>query len=166
MVGHFLVPVLSIPQKLTRNFIADLICKKRGLETKDYVFIVKHNNAEIVVPLDRTVDSLGDRTEDLALVKRSEVASLKSAPVGKTRTVQLQNTNPSGENFSPCFSSRVFVDLTDCHPASIFKRLSEPPQPKYQSASDVTSTYQRYTVQRKLPMPLARHPRTIAIDGN
>lgn len=51
--------------------------------------------------------------------------------------------------------------------ASIFKRLSEPPGPKpYQSASDLTSTYKRYNVQRKLPMPLGRHGRTIAIDGD
>jgi hypothetical protein len=53
--------------------------------------MVRHNDVDIVVPLDRTVDSLGDRRE-LTLVRRSQVASLR----GNVKQKNLQNTNPSG----------------------------------------------------------------------
>lgn len=71
----------------------DHICKKRGiLNAKDWALVVRHNNTDIVVPLDRTVDSLGDE-HDLILVRRSDVAGLRGAAQPKN----LQNTNPSGE---------------------------------------------------------------------
>lgn len=57
-------------------------------------------------------------------------------------------------------------ELTSQRAASIFKRLSEPAQPRYQSTANLTSNYQRWNVMRKLPVPLGRHPRTIAIDGD
>ncbi|KAL8283256.1 hypothetical protein RQP46_006034 [Phenoliferia psychrophenolica] len=133
---------INVPNDMYLTDVLDHLCKKRGLDNpKDWALVVEHDGVEIVVPLDRTVNSLGDR-HNLNLVKRSQIPSLR----GQSRQATVRtNVNPS---------------------ASIFKRLSEPPQPKYQSASDLTSAYVRYQVQRKLPMPLGRHPRTIAIDGD
>ncbi|KAM0756389.1 SIN1-domain-containing protein [Meredithblackwellia eburnea MCA 4105] len=132
---------INVPSDMYMSDVLDHICKKRGLESKEWTLVVQHDGKEIVVPLDRNVNSLGEQ-HNLTLVPRSRYVNPR-AP--STRQNTVTNVNPS---------------------ASIFKRLSEPPQPKYQSTLDLTSAYQRYTVQRKLPMPLGRHPRTIAIDGD
>lgn len=72
----------------------DHICKKRGLlNPKDWALVVRHNDSDIVVPLDRTVDSLGDE-HDLILVRRTDVAGLR----GAAKPQALQNNNPSGES--------------------------------------------------------------------
>ena len=47
--------------------------------------------------------------------------------------------------------------------ASIFKRRSEAPPPTSPRA-DITSTYKKFIVQRK--MPIGRHERILAIDGD
>ncbi|KAI5478231.1 stress activated MAP kinase interacting protein Sin1 [Pseudohyphozyma bogoriensis] len=148
-----IVTTVQVPNDMYMSDVLDHICKKRGPgfeNPKEWSLIVHHNDMDIVVPLDRTVDSLkegdGDSSQTgiiLTLVRRPQVPALKGKP-------SIGNTNPS---------------------ASIFKRLSEPPQPKYQSASELNSAvassqYQRWFVQRKLPMPMGRHPRTIAIDGD
>ncbi|GAA5958418.1 hypothetical protein JCM21900_002188 [Sporobolomyces salmonicolor] len=131
---------VQVPSDMYLVDVLEHICRKRAIENaKDWALIVRLSDGDVVVPLDRTVESLGDQHE-LVLVPRSQVG-----------TVGLRQRNP--RNINPS--------------ASIFKRLSEPPQPKYQSASQLTSTYQLYHVQRKLPMSLGgRHPRTIAIDGD
>ncbi|KAK4701076.1 target of rapamycin complex 2 subunit MAPKAP1/AVO1, partial [Phenoliferia sp. Uapishka_3] len=153
---------INVPSDMYMSDVLDHICRKRGIENpKDWALVVENNGQEIVVPLDRTVNSLGDR-HDLTLVKRSQISSFRD----QSRSAHVRtNVNPSGALFSLLFGLRQKW-LINPITASIFKRLSEPPQPKYQSATDITSTYQRYTVQRKLPMPLGRHPRTIAIDGD
>lgn len=94
--------------------VLDMVCKKRKLVTKEWA--LKVADRDIVVPLDRTVESLQD-AKNLTLVKRATVQNLIKE---QTRVGKLQNTNPS---------------------ASIFKRLSEPPQPQYFSDLDLTSTY-------------------------
>lgn len=112
---------------------------------------MQHNNSSIVVPLDRTVDSLGSQHE-LSLVRRNQLQ--RGVSNASSTTGGVQNVDPS---------------------ASIFKRLSSEEdgrstqQPRYQSAMelmDLTTNYKKWNVQRKLPVPLGRHPRTIAIDGD
>ncbi|KAH8914911.1 SIN1-domain-containing protein [Atractiella rhizophila] len=125
------------------DYIADVLtlaCKKQNLrDPKEWAFVVMDGTRQIVVPPERTVAALGDSLT-LDLVKRTTIASPLDRKVGA-----IQNVNPS---------------------ASIFKRLSEPPQPKYVSAADLTSTYKKYTVYRKMPMPLGRHERVLSIDGD
>jgi len=49
--------------------------------------------------------------------------------------------------------------------ASIFKRMSEPPEVQYSSAMDYTGAYKKYVVFRRLPVLVGRHERILAIDG-
>ncbi|GAA5880007.1 hypothetical protein JCM16303_004434 [Sporobolomyces ruberrimus] len=132
---------VEIPSDMYLVDVLEHICRKRDLgSSNDWAFIVRLSDGEIIVPLDRTVESLGDQ-RDLVLVSRSQVGT-----VGMRRRRNTQNINPA---------------------ASIFEQVEEPSTPRYQSASQLTSTYQLYRVQRKLPMSLGgRHPRSIAIDGD
>ncbi|GAA5900843.1 Avo1p [Sporobolomyces salmoneus] len=135
---------IEVPSDMYLLDVLELICRQRNLGTSnDWAFIVRLSDGEIVVPLDRTVKSLGDQRE-LVLVSRSQVG-----------TVGLRRQRRNTENIDPS--------------ASIFTQVAEEPMtPRYQSASSqLTSTYQLYRVQRKLPMSLGgRHPRSIAIDGD
>ncbi|CAO1613477.1 unnamed protein product [Sympodiomycopsis kandeliae] len=129
---------LNVPSETYLADVLDLICKKRSLANPDeWAFVVPDKN--IVVPLDRTVESL-QGSHDLALVKRSTLGAQ-----GDQAALASQSTNPN---------------------ASIFKRLSEPAQPRYNAAKDVTSTYKSWTVNRKMPMFVGRHERTLTIDGD
>ncbi|GAA5983638.1 hypothetical protein JCM5350_004895 [Sporobolomyces pararoseus] len=134
---------VEIPSDMYLLDVLEHICRKRNLgSSNDWAFIVRLSDGEIVVPLDRTVESLGDQRE-LVLVSRSQVG-----------TVGLRRQRRNTQNINPS--------------ASIFQQaVEEPSTPRYQSASQLTSTYQLYRVQRKLPMSLGgRHPRSIAIDGD
>lgn len=129
---------LNVPSETYLADVLDLICKKRRLANPDeWAFVVPDDN--IVVPLDRTVESL-QGSHDLVLVKRSTLGAL-----GGQDVLASQSTNPN---------------------ASIFKRLSEPAQPRYNVAKDVTATYKSWTVTRKMPMFVGRHERTLTIDGD
>ncbi|KAM0786837.1 hypothetical protein ACM66B_002265 [Microbotryomycetes sp. NB124-2] len=133
---------LQVPRDMYLNDVLGYICRKRGLENvKDWALIVKHNRNSILVPLDRHVDSLGGKNE-LVVVPRTSVAGARSL-----KPTVLQNTNPS---------------------ASIFGPRQDAIMPKYQTAAEMasSSSYQKWNVQRKLPVPLGRHPRCIVIDGD
>lgn len=110
--------VVSTVKVTTNTYLADVIdtiCRKRKehlKDAKDWALML--GDKDIVAPLDRTVESLRGN-HNLRLVKKSQIANLLD---GSSK--QLANVNPS---------------------ASIFKRLSEPAQPKYVSASDVTRLY-------------------------
>ncbi|KAK4057465.1 Component of a membrane-bound complex containing the Tor2p kinase [Microbotryomycetes sp. JL221] len=133
---------LQVPSDMYINDVLVHLCRKRGLDNpKDWTLIVRHNRSNIVVPLDRTVDSLGDRHE-LVLVHRMLVAGSRSS-----KPAMLQNTNPSASIFAP--RQDVAAGL-----------------PKYTTVADMTTSYQKWNVQRKLPVPLGRHPRCIVIDGD
>ncbi|GAA5823333.1 hypothetical protein JCM5353_008237 [Sporobolomyces roseus] len=133
---------VEVPSDMYLVDVLEHICRKRNLgNAEQWALIVRLSDGDIVVPLDRTVESLGDQHE-VVLVARSQVGT-----VGLRQRRNPQNIDPS---------------------ASIFQQQAEEPTtPRYQSASQLTSTYQLYRVQRKLPMSLGgRHPRTIAIDGD
>lgn len=108
--------VISTVKVTTKTYLADVvetICKKRREhlgDAKSWVLML--GDRDIIAPTDRTVESLRGNYS-LRLVKKKEISGLVQA----TQSGQLANTNPS---------------------ASIFKRLSEPAQPRYVSASDVT----------------------------
>ncbi|PWO00126.1 hypothetical protein FA09DRAFT_345243 [Tilletiopsis washingtonensis] len=129
---------LQVPSDMYLADVLEMICRKRQLASPDeWALIVP--DKKIVAPLDRTVESL-EGNHDLALVKRSSLGAQ-----GGAGALTAQSTNPS---------------------ASIFKRLSEPGQPRYNKAKDVASTYKSYTLNRKMPMSVGRHERTLTLDGD
>ncbi|KAI8451027.1 stress-activated map kinase interacting protein 1-domain-containing protein [Phakopsora pachyrhizi] len=131
--------------------VLEMLCKKKSLgDSKDWALLVPSSPSipvhqrDIIVPLDRTVQSLQGVTS-LALVKRSQVTSklLRNSQINRNFT--SQNTNPS---------------------ASIFKRLSEPPQPKYVSITDLTSTNRTFVVQTKRRGILGKQERLLTIEDD
>ncbi|GAA5943805.1 Avo1p [Sporobolomyces koalae] len=136
---------VEVPSDMYLADVLELICNKCSLgSSSDWALIVRLSDGDIVVPIDRTVESLGDQHE-LHLVARNQI--------GTVGNLLRQRRNPP-KNIDPS--------------ASIFEQQAEEPAtPRYQSTSQMTSTYQLYRVQRKLPMSLGgRHPRLIAIDGD
>lgn len=118
--------------------VLELICRKRSLGKADEWALIVPDKNNIVVPLDRTVESL-QGSHNLALVRRSTLGAQ-----GGTAALAGQSTNPN---------------------ASIFKRLSEPAHPRYHTPKNVASTYKSWTVNRKVPMFVGRSERTLTIDG-
>lgn len=118
--------------------VLELICRKRALGNADEWALIVPDKNNIVVPLDRTVESL-QGSHNLALVRRSTLGAQ-----GGTAALAGQSTNPN---------------------ASIFKRLSEPAHPRYHTPKNVASTYKSWTVNRKVPMFVGRSERTLTIDG-
>lgn len=99
---------INVPNDMYMSDVLDHICKKRGIDNpKDWALVVEHDGEEIVVPLDRTVNSLGDRHQ-LNLVKRSQIASLRGQP---RQTNVRTNVNPSG---APAFADLLNLQLTPC----------------------------------------------------
>lgn len=139
---------LNVPTDMYLADVLEQVCKKKDLgNPRDWALIVPATSnfivgrKEVVVPLDRTVESL-QGVNLLALVKRSQVPS---ALLRQSRRGATNNTNPS---------------------ASIFKRLSEPPQPKYVTATDLTTTFKSYQVHTKRRGILGKQERMLSIDGD
>lgn len=122
------------------RYLADVletICKRRELGSPEKWALVVPEK-DIVVPLDRTVESL-QGNYDLALVRRQDLGLQHSG------AFTTQSTNPN---------------------ASIFKRISQP-EPRYQAAAkEIASVYKSYTVNRRMPTFLGRHERILTIDGD
>lgn len=138
--------VVSTVKVTTQTYLADVvetICKKRKEhlgESKNWVLML--GDRDMIAPLDRTVESLQDNF-NLRLVNKARIQGLINTAGNVKRP--LANTNPS---------------------ASIFKRLSEPPQPRYVSASDVTPQRKRWRLFRKHAMSLTKHERILSIDDD
>ena len=137
---------LQVPSDMYLADVLEMICRKRHLSNvEDWALIVPDKS--IVVPLDRTVESL-QGNHDLALVRRSSLGAL-----GNTGALSSSSTNPN---------------------ASIFKRYSATSdpnaasgQPKYTKALDIAAAYKSYTVYRKSPMFGGRHnERSLTLDGD
>ncbi|SGY77218.1 BQ5605_C005g03581 [Microbotryum silenes-dioicae] len=155
---------INVPGDMYMNDVLEHVCKKRNLENaREWAFTVRHRGSEIIVPLDRMVESLGDNHE-LKLVRRTEIGGLRGA--GQINTPLVGEMNPSGEYFEVAFGCLsedcLLIPLWAPFAASLFRR---PGQDAYQSASELAATYRRYSVMRKLGV-LGRHPRIIAIDGD
>lgn len=128
-------------QVTSDRYLADVletICKRRDLGSSDkWAFVVP--DKDIIVPLDRTVESL-QGNYDLALIRRKDLGEQLSG------ALTSQSTNPN---------------------ASIFKRVSHQSQPRYHTAAkQLASTFKSYTVNRRLPAFLGRHERVLTIDGD
>jgi len=132
------------------DVLENLVKKKSLGQVKDWALLVPSlpsipaHQRDIVVPLDRTVQSL-QGVNSLALVKRSQVSSKLLRNTQLNGNTSSQNTNPS---------------------ASIFKRLSEIPQPKYVSITDLTSTSKSFIVQTKRRGILGKSERLLIIEDD
>ena len=87
---------LHVPSDMYLADVLELTCKKKSLENpKEWILVVPDRG--IVVPLDRTVESL-QGTHQLALQRRgimpNNAAATSSA---REKRAGLQNTNPNGE---------------------------------------------------------------------
>jgi len=128
---------LQVPSDMYLADVLETICRKRQLADVDqWAFVVPEQN--IVVPLDRTVESL-QGNHDLALVRRQDLGHQAGSGA-----LTGQSTNPN---------------------ASIFKRMSQPAQ-QFRSGKEIASTYKSYTVNRKQASFLGRHERILTIDGD
>jgi hypothetical protein len=136
--------VVTTLKVTTQTYLADVLetlirkRKEHLQDSKDWVLML--GDQDIIAPTDRTVESL-QGNYNLRLVKKIQVSDLlrreKESAAGR-----LANTNPS---------------------ASIFKRLSEPQQPKYVTASDISGP-QKWNVFRKHAMSLGRHERVLSSE--
>lgn len=137
---------LQVPSDMYLADVLEMICRKRHLSNVDEWALLVPDKS-IVVPLDRTVESL-QGNHDLALVRRSSLGAL-----GGTGALSSSSTNPN---------------------ASIFKRYSAASernapsnQPKYTKALDIAAAYKSYTVYRKSPMFGGRHnERSLTLNGD
>jgi hypothetical protein len=135
--------VVTTLKVTTQTYLADVLetlirkRKEHLHDSKDWVLML--GDRDIIAPTDRTVESL-QGNYNLRLVKKREVSELLQRE--KDIAGRLNNTNPS---------------------ASIFKRLSEPAQPRYVTASEITAP-QKWIVSRKHAMSLGRHERVLTSE--
>lgn len=88
---------LQVPSEMYLADVLEMICKKRHLENADEWALTapdKMKDRDIVVPLDRTVESL-QGNHDLQLVRRSTLGAQ-----GGAGALKGQSTNPNGESCS------------------------------------------------------------------
>lgn len=147
-----IMTTLNVSMDMYLADVLETLCKKKALgPSKNWALVVPSSSSissqqrDIIVPLDRTVQSLQGVTS-LALIKRSQVSSkllINSDIINGSSN--SHNTNPS---------------------ASIFKRLSEPPQPKYVSITDLTSTNKSFVVQTKRRGILGKQERLLTIEDD
>jgi hypothetical protein len=142
---------LNVTMDMYLADVLESLVKKKSLgQVKDWALLVPSSPSipahqrDIVVPLDRTVQSL-QGVNSLALVKRSQVSSKLLRNTQLNSNISAQNTNPS---------------------ASIFKRLSEIPQPKYVSITDLTSSSKSFLIQTKRRGILGKSDRLLTIEDD
>lgn len=145
-----IMTTLNVSMDMYLADVLEMLCKKKGLgSSKEWALVVPAQSIgtqtsqqrDILVPLDRTVESLQGVTS-LGLMKRNQVSSkLLIGMAGMNNT----NTNPS---------------------ASIFKRLSEPPEPKYVSINDLVKSNKSFVVQIRRRGILGKHERVLSIEDD
>ncbi|BGP51133.1 Component of a membrane-bound complex containing the Tor2p kinase [Rhodotorula kratochvilovae] len=141
---------VQVPSDTYLADVLELVIRKRGFRTsaREWALVVRLQDGDLVVPLDRTVESLGEQHE-LELVPRAQVGP---GGVRKMLGASGRNQDPSQSIFMP-------------------SHLAAAAQPAYQSAAAAATAaaapYLHFSVLRKLPMSLGgRHARVIAIDGD
>ncbi|OAV87460.1 hypothetical protein PTTG_10081, partial [Puccinia triticina 1-1 BBBD Race 1] len=142
---------LNVTMDMYLADVLESLVKKKSLgAVKDWALLVPSSPSipahqrDIVVPLDRTVQSL-QGVSSLALVKRAQISSKLLRNTQLNGNTAAQNTNPS---------------------ASIFKRLSEIPQPKYVSITDLTSSSKSFLIQTKRRGILGKSDRLLTIEDD
>ncbi|KAF7323684.1 hypothetical protein MKEN_00589200 [Mycena kentingensis (nom. inval.)] len=131
---------ISVSAGMYMQEVLEKVCAKTKLdEPKNYALLLATDNTRILIPLDRTVASLGGKKE-LVLIRRTLIGDNVVRGTGRT-------TDPN---------------------ALILKRMSDTPEvAKYSTttAIDYSNVYKQYTIYRKMPMLVAKQERTLAFDG-
>lgn len=125
--------------------VLEQVCRKKRLDKSGY--ILKLHQKNVLAPLDRTVESLGDNT-DLELVKRKFTDGLGDRP----------GSPSSADPNTPLLTSNPLP------PPTKKKRLLQP----HGTTPDILQSigYQKFIVWRRQPMSfMSRHERILAIDG-
>lgn len=137
--------ILDVTTETYLGDVLDQVCKRRNLDK--FMFSLRLAGSNVVVPSDRTVESLGGRVE-LLLVR-------KKATDLFTDTALPRSMTPNAPIVAAAGSSARLGGLTETSGLSSF------------IPDIVTSnTYQRWTVWRRQPMSfMGRHERILAIDG-
>ncbi|KWU43415.1 hypothetical protein RHOSPDRAFT_35020 [Rhodotorula sp. JG-1b] len=124
--------------------VIELVLQRLSLASSetahDFVLVVRLADGDMVVPPDRTVESLGEQ-HVLELVPRSDVG-----PAG-LRRFRTRDEQPDA--------------------AGIVTRPEHARETSRIPIADLAGLYERFTVLRKVPLSLGgRHARVIAIDGD
>nr|GAT49474.1 predicted protein [Mycena chlorophos] len=131
---------ISVSSSIYMQEVLEKVCNKTKLDDpKNYALLLESDGKRILIPLDRTVASLGEQ-RSLVLIRTTLIGDNVVRGTGKT-------TDPN---------------------ALILKRMSDTPEVvKYSSTSaiDYNNVYKQYTIYRKMPMLVAKQERTLAFDG-
>lgn len=152
--SHEGYPQLVALDVTTDTYLAEVletVCKRRNLNKASY--ILKVSNTNVLAPLDRTVESLGER-EDIDLVPQQFNKTITGSPTSNT------NTPPN----APLFITETKTKNKKSTNAQILQ-----PHPLSQTETLVNNnmTYKRWTVFRRQPMSfLPTQERTLAVDGD
>lgn len=141
---HAQSTVLDVTTETYLGDVLDQVCKRRNLDK--IMFSLRIAGTNVVVPSDRTVESLQGRTE-LLLVRKRATDLL-------TDTVMPRSMTPNAPILSSTF-------------AGTRSALAESSSLTSHIPDIVTSnTYQHWVVWRRQPMSfMGRHERILAIDG-
>ncbi|KAI9789654.1 MAG: hypothetical protein M1833_002271 [Piccolia ochrophora] len=148
--------------------VLDTVCKRRNLDKATHLLKVSGTN--VVAPLDRTVESLGEQRSELDLVRRRfgldagpmSTMSPGSTPPNAPLPLTEHLSNPS----SSSTSSRHHHFAKPARRANPHQAMLPHPLAQKQDLLGLSTPYKRYTVWRKQPMSfLPTHERSLAIDG-
>ena len=131
--------------------VLDTVCKRMNLEKAHHFLRV--TGTSTVAPLDRTVESIGNRTE-LDLIRRRFAHD-----GGMGITGSPGSSSPNAPLFLP----------TETTPTKKGKKTTVPAHPLSQKQDlwGNTTNYKKYTVIRKQPMSFTpSHQRTLLMDGD
>ena len=151
--------------------VIELVLQRLSLASSetahDFVLVVRLADGDMVVPPDRTVESLGEQ-HVLELVPRSDVG-----PAG-LRRFRTRDEQPDAAGIgmrqifaSPPGTPHVWYVLTQQVWVATVTRPEHARETSRIPIADLAGLYERFTVLRKVPLSLGgRHARVIAIDGD
>ncbi|KAI9853029.1 MAG: hypothetical protein M1838_002808 [Thelocarpon superellum] len=126
--------------------VLDIVCKKRNLDKAHHIF--KVSNTNVVAPLDRVVESLGEHT-DLDLVRRrfgNDGGMVGGSP---------GSTPPNAPLIMIDRRKGAKKEAQMLHPLT-----------HHEDALGIAANYKKYTVWRKQPMSfMPTHERILALDA-
>lgn len=152
--------------------VLDMVCRKRNLDKAQHM--LKLHNANVVAPLDRTVESLGER-DDIDLIRRRfglGAALSVNSPDGTPPNAPILVSEPARRGAAATHKKQ----MTLLHPLSSHQIPDMLPNNTSTITATTTTTttastssapYKRWTVWRKQPMSfMPTHERILAIDGD
>ncbi|KAI9791115.1 MAG: hypothetical protein M1816_004346 [Peltula sp. TS41687] len=160
--SHEGYPQLVALDVTTDTYLAEVletVCKRRNLNKASY--ILKVSNTNVLAPLDRTVESLGER-EDIDLVPQQFNKAITGSPTSHTNTPPNAPLFITTETLRPTKNHKKSTpaQILHPHPLSQTETLLATNHHHHQTA------YKRWTVFRRQPMSfLPTQERTLAIDG-